>query len=157
VHRPRGGAARRAARGGSAITGLDLASAGLTEPRPAPREEDEPPLFEDEDLDAALVPRAEERLPAPDAPGLIRWWNQNRGRFDPDVRYLGGRPTTLRLLVDALADGPMRRRRPVALELAVRTRGQLQIETRAFIAEQRRRLTSFDGHRDTKLLACARR
>ena len=140
-----------------AITGLDLAVAGLVEPRPTPDEDDESPPFEDEDLADALVPRAEERLPEPDVPGLIRWWNQNRGRFDPGVRYLGGRPTGLRSLVDALADGPMRRRRPIAFELAVRTRGQLQIETRAFIAEQRRRLASFAGECDAKLLGRARR
>ncbi len=127
-----------------AITGLDLAGAGLR----AARVDDgdgEPPLFEDDDLDAVLVPRAEDRLPEPDVSGVIRWWNQNRARFEPGVRYLGGRPTSLTRLVDALAAGPMRRRAPIAFELAVRTHGCLQVETRAFIAEQRRQLAASGG------------
>lgn len=126
-----------------AITGLDLAGTGLVAPRAAAREDDEPPLFEDDDLDAALVPRADERLPQPDVSGVIRWWNGNRARFDPGVRYLGGQPTRLQRLAGALAGGPMRRRAPIAFELAVRTHGCLQIEPRAFIADQLRQLAAF--------------
>ena len=92
------------------------------------------------------MPRAEERLPEPDVSGVIRWWNGNRARFDPGVRYLGGQPTSLQRLAGALAGGPMRRRAPIAFELAVRTRGRLQIETRAFLGEQRRRLASVRRH-----------
>jgi len=123
-----------------AITGLDLAGAGLIATR-ADRDDEAPP-FEDDDLDAALVPRAEERLPEPDVSGVIRWWNAHRAGFDPGVRYLDGQPTSLQRLVAALAGGPMRRRAPIAFELAVRTRGRLQIQTRAFLEEQRRRLAT---------------
>jgi uncharacterized protein (TIGR02270 family) len=133
-----------------AITGLDLARAGLIAARAAAEDEDdgagdETPPFEDDDLDAALVPRAEDRLPEPDVSGMIRWWNGNRARFDPSVRYLGGQPTSLPRLAAALAGGPMRRRAPIAFELAVRTRGRLQIQTRAFLGEQRRRLAASGG------------
>ena len=48
-----------------AITGLDLAARRTDRARGRRPEDDEPPLFEDDDLDAALVPRAEERLPEP--------------------------------------------------------------------------------------------
>jgi uncharacterized protein (TIGR02270 family) len=127
-----------------AITGLDLAGAGLIVAR-VEEDDDEAPPFDDDDLDAALVPCAEERLPQPEVSGVIRWWNGNRARFDPGVRYLGGQPTSLQRLAGALAGGPMRRRAPIAFELAVRTRGRLQIQTRAFLGEQRRRLAKFGG------------
>jgi uncharacterized protein (TIGR02270 family) len=136
---------RLAAESFCAITGLDLAGAGLVAPRALAGEDDEPPLFEDDDLDAALVPRADERLPEPEVSGVIRWWNANRARFDPGVRYLGGQPTSLQRLAGALAGGPMRRRAPIAFELAVRTHGCLQIEPRAFISDQLRQLAAFAG------------
>jgi uncharacterized protein (TIGR02270 family) len=126
-----------------AITGLDLVGAGLLAPRAG--DDGEAPPFEDDDLDAALAPRAEERLPQPEVSGVIRWWNGHRARFDPGVRYLGGQPITLQRLAGALTDGPMRRRAPIAFELAVRTRGRLQVQTRDFLGEQRRRLAAFAG------------
>jgi hypothetical protein len=43
-------------------------------------------------------------------------------------------------LVDALQQGPMRRRGPLAFELAVRTQGRVQVQTGAFLDEQRRQL-----------------
>lgn len=128
-----------------AITGLDLAGAGLIAPRTAAGQEDDSPLFEDDDLDSVLVPRAEERLPEPDVSGVIRWWNQNRARFDPDVRYLAGQPHSPQRLAGVLATGPMRRRAPIAFELAVRTHGCLQVEPRAFIADQLRQLAAVAG------------
>ena len=132
---------RLAAESFCAITGLDLRDAGLAASAPA-SESDEPPAFEDEDLDADLVPREEDRLPVPDVSGLIRWWNRNRSRFDADARYLRGCPVGVGPLVDALAKGPMRRRRPLAFELAVRTQGRVQLETGALIADQRRCLAT---------------
>jgi uncharacterized protein (TIGR02270 family) len=121
-----------------AITGLDLRAAGLAAPPPPAL--DELPAFEADDLDADLVPAAELLLPLPDVPGVIRWWNQHRPRFQPDVRYLGGHPITAERLVDALQQGPMRRRGPLAFELAVRTGGRVQVQTGAFLSEQRRQL-----------------
>jgi uncharacterized protein (TIGR02270 family) len=124
-----------------AITGLDLQAAGLT--APPPPEADEPIPLEQENLDAKLVPEPEELLPAPDVGGVIEWWKQHRGQFADRVRYLGGRPSTPELLHDRLLDGPLRRRQAWALELAAATRGRLQVESRAFAAEQTRQLASF--------------
>jgi uncharacterized protein (TIGR02270 family) len=136
-----------------AITGLDLCGAGLAAAAPSSTptgpsgqgagDNDNIPAFEDEDLDAELVPTAEDNLPAPDVPGVIRWWNRNRARFDPDTRYLGGRATGIGVVVDALAHGPMRRRPMLAFELAVRTQGRFQLQTGGLLRDQRRRLVTF--------------
>lgn len=75
-------------------------------------------------------------LPLPE-PGIIRdWWLRSRRRFDPGVRYTGGEPRTLRGVVAALESGPTRRRRALAVDLAIRTRGEVQLETRDFARRQ---------------------
>jgi uncharacterized protein (TIGR02270 family) len=126
-----------------AITGLDLRAAGLIAP-PIP-EADEPIAFEQEDLDADLEPRLEELLPAPDVGGVIRWWNEQRPHFDGDSRYMGGRPASFDLLYSTLVNGPMRRRHVTAVELAIRTEGRVQVQTRALVPTQRRQMAAFAG------------
>ena len=134
--------AKLAAEAFCAITGLDLERERLlARPRPEP---DEPVPFESEDLDADLVPKPEDLLPWPDVPAVFRWWAKHSDRFSGDQRYLGGRRVDLAVLQAALERGPMRRRHATALELAVRTGGRYQVETRAFSAEQLRQMRSFD-------------
>jgi uncharacterized protein (TIGR02270 family) len=113
------------------ITGLDLEAGGLREPRQRP-DEDAPVAFDDDDLDADLVPAADDDLPRADAARVARWWDQNRGRFSPEQRYLEGRPLDDAALIEALARGKMRRRHTLALAFAIRTRGRLQLNTRAW-------------------------
>jgi uncharacterized protein (TIGR02270 family) len=132
---------RLAAEAFCAITGLDLAASGLVVPPPP--EPDEPVSFEEEDLDANLEPQPEDALPMPAIDGVIAWWKQHRPRFDPSLRYLGGRPADLHGVHDLLMRGPTRRRHALALELAVRSEGRLQVETRTLVAEQRRQLAAF--------------
>jgi uncharacterized protein (TIGR02270 family) len=137
---------RLAAEAFCAITGLDLHDADLAvaaPPEPDPTPED--PATEGQELIDG-----ERALPVADVTGVIRWWNRQRPRFARDTRYLGGRPLTLDCLVDGLLHGPMRRRRPLAWELAVRTRGRVQLETGAFLAEQRRRLSAADWQPSTR-------
>jgi uncharacterized protein (TIGR02270 family) len=126
-----------------AITGLDLSAAGLAAP-PVP-EADEPIAFEREDLDADLEPRPEALLPTPDVGGVIRWWNEQRPHFDGDSRYMGGRPASFDLLYGRLVNGPMRRRHATAVEMAIRTEGRVQVQTRAFAPTQRRQMAAFAG------------
>ena len=125
-----------------AITGLDLERERLV--AAPPDEPAEPIPFEEEDLDADLVPKAEDLLPSPDVPGVLRWWSKHSGRFAAGKRYVGGQPVDLVVLQNALLHGPLRRRHAIALELAVRTAGRYQVEARAFSAEQRRQMSSFD-------------
>jgi uncharacterized protein (TIGR02270 family) len=134
--------AKLAAEAFCAITGLDLERERLV--AAPPDEPAEPIPLEEEDLDADLVPKAEDLLPSPDVPGVVRWWSRQAGRFAAGKRYLGGRLVDLVVLQDALLRGPMRRRYATALELAVRTAGRYQVETHAFSAEQRRQMSSFD-------------
>lgn len=132
---------RLAAEAFCAITGLDLDANGLVV-APAP-EPDEPVSFEEDDLDANLEPQPEDALPMPAVDGVIAWWNQHRPRFDASARYLGGRPADLNVLHDLLTRGPTRRRHALALEMAVRSAGRLQVETRTLVPEQRRQLAAF--------------
>ncbi|QDE86151.1 TIGR02270 family protein [Myxococcus xanthus] len=121
-----------------AITGLQLEG-----PYAAPLEElaEEPLALEEEDLDADLVPRPEDALPLP-APGAVAaWWKQERGRLAPGSRLTRGRPFSVQSLFEALRQEPMRRREVLALELALRSRGQLRLEARALT---RRQAASFD-------------
>jgi len=121
-----------------AITGLDLEQHGFTLPvRAAPVE---PIPFEEEDLDGHLVPQPDELLPMPDVARVAKWWRQHEREFSSGPRYLRGRTLTLERLQDALHTEPMRRRHAIALELAVRTRGACNVQTRTFTLEQRRQL-----------------
>jgi uncharacterized protein (TIGR02270 family) len=132
---------RLAAEAFCAITGLDLEAAGLLEPPPP--ESDEPISFEADDLDADLEPKPDDLLPMPKIGGVISWWNKERPRFDVETRYQSGRPVTIELLQTLLAEAPMRRRHVFAVELAVRTQGRFQVETRALASEQRRQMGLF--------------
>lgn len=113
------------------ITGLDLHEQRLIEPEP----DTEPVPFEQDDLDQDLSLKDEEMLPLPRTAGVIAWWDSHRDDFLPGRRYLAGQPISRAVLWQTLTDGPMRRRPPLALELAIRTQGQW-LQTTAFTAAQ---------------------
>ncbi len=116
----------------SAITGLEIDG----EFRKREAEPEEPPALEENDPDADLVLGPEAMLPLPQPGAVQRWWKEARARFDPAVRYLGGKPWSPEVLVSAFTGGFMRRRRVVGLELAVRSRGEYDVETRKWAREQ---------------------
>jgi uncharacterized protein (TIGR02270 family) len=117
-----------------AITGLSLEE-GLVAPR---TEEDPLPPLEEEALDIDLTPRPEEDLPRPVAAQVLAWWKEARKRFELDRRYLHGRPFGTEALRESLLTAPMRRRHALALDLALRSRGELRVPTRAFSVHQRK-------------------
>jgi uncharacterized protein (TIGR02270 family) len=127
--------ARRAGEAYCAITGAELVRDGLTAPEPA--EGPSPPRFEDDRLDANLVPTAAEQWPLPDPEGVRRHWQGIHSQHGSGVRHWRGRPAGLDTLLVALERGPMLRRDDLALELAVRTGGKYDLETRAFAQVQR--------------------
>ncbi len=119
----------------AAITGLPLEGRFLG--KAAAAEAAEPVPFAAEKLDANLIPTAEDALPLLDRAAVEAWWSERRGRFERGKRYLGGAPWGRESVLAALARGPMRRRRWLAVEVAIRTRGRVQVETRALTARQR--------------------
>lgn len=117
----------------SAITGLRIAEQYAVPDEEA--DEKIPPL-EEEDLNADLAPSPEDALPLPQPDQVAAWWQESRRHLDARQRYLSGQPFTPLALLNALVSAPMRRRHALALELALRSRGSLQVPTRAFVARQ---------------------
>ncbi|REG32217.1 uncharacterized protein (TIGR02270 family) [Archangium gephyra] len=119
-----------------AITGLSL-EGSLAVP---PTEEDSLPPLEEETLDVDLTPQPEDDLPRPAAAEVLAWWKEARKNFELDRRYLRGKPFGTEALVESLVTAPMRRRHALALDLALRSRGELRVPTRAFTPSQRKAL-----------------
>ncbi|AEI68537.1 TIGR02270 family protein [Corallococcus macrosporus] len=124
--------ARLAGEAFSAITGLMLTDTYVM----AAEEGDSLPPLEEDDLDADLSFHEEDNLPVPDRAAVADWWLRARQEFSRSGRYLGGKPFSGAALLDALARGPMRRRHVHARELALRTQGLHDVQTRAFTARQ---------------------
>ncbi len=93
--------------------------------------------------DAPYGPEAD--LPSPMPEAVAAWWGNERKKLDPSQRVLGGRPWSLEGLAAALEDGPCRRREALALELAIRSRGAHQLETKASARRQRQELAELKG------------
>lgn len=89
-----------------------------------------PPLADD-DLDASLLPPDELRLRLPNPARIRDWWQLAASDLCLPLRYLAGRPVTLETLHAGLREAPMRRRHPLALELAIRSAGGGILDTRA--------------------------
>jgi uncharacterized protein (TIGR02270 family) len=124
-----------------AIVGIDMVKEGMVLADPEPPEEPVP--FEEEDLDADLVPKPEDLLPRPDPKRLEDWWERHRRLLAESERYIGGVRADLAGLQTALERGPTRRRHAIAAELAVRSGGRYRVETRAFSADQQRQMATF--------------
>jgi uncharacterized protein (TIGR02270 family) len=92
---------------------------------------------------------ADDEEPATIAPGEVdaveRWWSRQRASHDPAVRHIRGRPVDCVVLAQALLTENMQRRPGIALELAVLSQGERQLETRAWCREQRREATRWLG------------
>ncbi len=125
--------ARAAAEAYCHITGADLERDHLAAKVAA----DDVPAFEEDDLDADLVPPAETMWPLPDVAAVRRHWETCEAAFQPGVRYVRGRAATVETLLDAIENGPMLRRPDLILNLAARSRGAYDVEPRAFAARQR--------------------
>lgn len=121
------------------ITGLEITQRIRAKKPPEEEEEeeeDEGPVGKDEGCEAHLAPSALEDLPrlAPEA--VTEWWREARGRFDQNARYIQGVPLSFETLRQAFARASTRRRRAMALELAVRSCGTYRTETERWAVEQ---------------------
>ncbi|WNG34743.1 TIGR02270 family protein [Archangium violaceum] len=113
-----------------AITGLVLEGRFVLPPE-EPSSEDDSPV-----ADVQVRPKAEE---------VARWWEDARHRFEPQRRYLLGRPYGWEVLRQVLAEGPMSRRPVLALELAIRSRGSHQLDTQDWVSRQMGELLAVQG------------
>ncbi len=123
-----------------AITGAELERDGLLAaagPEPAGTVP-----FEEDDLDADLVPRGDATWPVPGASLLRSHWEGIQARLAPAVRHLQGRPVDVATLSDFAETGPMLRRPDIILELQIRSQGKYDVEPRAFSARQRRMMAA---------------
>jgi uncharacterized protein (TIGR02270 family) len=120
------------------ITGADLARDRLAvEETPV----DAPP-FEDDDLDANLVPPPEALWPRPDPEAARKHWVARRSDYVASVRHMRGRPVSGDTLLSTIETGPMLRRPDLVLELRVKTRGRYDVEPRAFTQRQRQMMAA---------------
>jgi uncharacterized protein (TIGR02270 family) len=101
-----------------------------------------------EDLDVDPAPGGDDELPVPFVPAFAEAWARGRSKLDPTQRYAEGYPLVdTRVYAFALAHTTMRRRPVLALELAIRTRGELRVPVRSFFAQQRPLLAVLDDPR----------
>jgi uncharacterized protein (TIGR02270 family) len=120
-----------AAEGFAAIAGLGVEKQFAAPPG---RWNPEEPEAEEEEYG----PEAD--VPRPEPAAVAAWWKEARPRLDPGQRWLRGQPWSGEALLRELEQGPARRREALALDLAIRTRGQVQLAWDALSARQRREL-----------------
>jgi uncharacterized protein (TIGR02270 family) len=120
------------------ITGADLVRDGLA----AKEARVDAPPFEQDDLDANLVPPPEALWPLPDVEAVRRHWSGQRTAFTESVRHVHGQPVTTETLMRMVESGPMLRRPDLVFELRVKTLGKYDVEPRAFSARQRQMMAS---------------
>jgi uncharacterized protein (TIGR02270 family) len=120
------------------ITGADLERDRLAIQETPP----DVPAFEDDDLDANLVPAPEALWPLPDAEAVRKHWLALRSKWQEEVRHIQGRRSNGETLLTTIETGPMLRRPDLILELRVKTRGRYDVEPRAFTQRQRQMMAA---------------
>jgi uncharacterized protein (TIGR02270 family) len=119
------------------LCGIKAASFELKQAPDAQPGPDSLPPLEDDDLDADLVPPAEDYLPEPDPAAYAKWWKESKSTWRKGTRFLGGKPWGMHSLLDAFDAFALWRRHALARILSVGTEGRSQIDTRALSSRQR--------------------
>ncbi|MCY1018631.1 hypothetical protein [Pyxidicoccus sp. MSG2] len=114
----------------SAITGVVLEGSFVRGP-PEEGEDEESPISVEASEEARVL-GAERELPLPEPDAVEAAWKEERKRLVAGTRYLHGQPPGAELVLSTLRRAPMRRRRDLALELAIRSRGKWRVDTRGF-------------------------
>ena len=118
------------------IAGLSARDETLWLERPSPNEDASLPPLELEDLDADLSLRPEDLLPQPNPEAFAAWWASEGRRSCAVPRLLGGQPWTAAGLLHQLRRASLRRRHAWSLEIAIRSGGQLDVDTRGWAHAQ---------------------
>ena len=114
----------------SAVTGVVLEGSLVSETSGEEDDDDAPVLLAI--LEEEGVLGAERELPLPEPDAVNAAWKEERKRLVAGTRYLRGQPLGAELLLSTLRLAPMRNRRDLTLELAIRSRGKWRVETRGF-------------------------
>jgi len=117
------GSARVAKLAGEAFMSITGHAPPREPPGPDADADAAPIAFEDDDLDADLVPSAVDRLPTIDAARARAWWGSRRAGFAASRRYILGRAFSLDALAHALRHGSARRGIPWHLAVRIASRG----------------------------------
>jgi uncharacterized protein (TIGR02270 family) len=120
------------------MTGADLERDRLAQIDPLV----DAPAFEEDDLNADLVPTPEALWPKPDPKAVRQHWLARKSEWSANVRHVRGRPIDGDTLLTTIETGPMLRRPDLVLELVVKTRGRYDVETRAFASRQRQMMSA---------------
>jgi uncharacterized protein (TIGR02270 family) len=112
----------------TAVSGVDLARAGMSLPPP--------------DSDEEVQRSAEDELPRPDPMAVLHWWTTHRDRFADGQRHVAGLARSDATLIRALRDGPMRRRGGYLLDLSLARTRRPRVQLRAPTARQRAELAA---------------
>jgi uncharacterized protein (TIGR02270 family) len=120
----------------SFITGLDLAYLDLE--RKPPEGVELGPTDNPEDENVAMDP--DDGLPWPDPAKIEKWWDANKHRFQPGVRYFMGEPVNVENCKRVLREGYQRQRRAAALYLSLLQPGTPLFNTSAPAWRQQRLL-----------------
>lgn len=121
----------------SFITGLDLAYLDLE--RKPPEDFESGPNDDPEDDNVEMD--EDESLPWPDPVKIQAWWDANKTRFTPGVRYFMGEPVTREHCIHVLKEGYQRQRIAAALYLCLLEPGTKLIPTKAPAWRQKRWLS----------------
>lgn len=123
----------------SMITGIDLDAQNLTQPPPAPDE--------NEDQRTTLASDPDIGLPWPNPQAISAWWNANRTNYFAGKRLLLGQPINDKAhCLDVLDNGTQAERYAAALNLALTDGHMPFIETRAMAAQQQTLLYQMQTH-----------
>ena len=142
--------AKIAGEGFTAITGVPLVGA-LAKPG-----ETAGPDVEEVGLDAPPpVVRPDDFLPEPNPEAVAQWWNQERGRYHPVVRYIEGQPRQTDALRTAQTTATTWRREVLSTELTISLVSAPRVELRDWARNQLRQLAQVPKPvlADRKLLA----
>lgn len=116
------------------ITGLDLAYLDLE--RKPPENFESGPNDDPDDTDVSMD--EDESLPWPDPVKIQAWWDANKSRFAPGVRYFMGEPVSRAHCIHVLKEGYQRQRIAAALYLCLLEPGTKLFPTMAPAWRQKR-------------------
>jgi uncharacterized protein (TIGR02270 family) len=121
----------------SFMTGLAIAGAFAK-----PGETQGPDAVEVAEDDPPPAVKAEDFLPEPQVEAVKKWWDKERARFRPGMRYVEGQPRAADTLRAALTTAATWRREVLMIVLGTEKVGPPKLETKTWARDQLKQLGS---------------